>query len=873
MSTSRTNKSVQFEDAASVAPSEASISIGQLPNLHGSRRSMGGSEITISKPNRGIASMRQGFQSLKEAPRELWVAYLIKFLDAYAYFSLSIIITLFLTEDFGFSDLEAGILYGAWGGAISIYGMLCGSIVDRWGVAKSLKVGQAISLFARISMFFTVSKSWMVVHMIFTLPLGNLFGIPVLAISIRRYTNTFNRGFAFGVFYIVQNIAGLIAGPIVDAYSLWLAPIDEQNPSIPGEWRLSSHRTIVLAGIAANLVAFMLSLLLREIKVVDQPDPEFAVSPQEPCVVPFQPYQSGMCQLCGDVRRSKNFWRFLTVCLCTLNVRMIFRHLDATFPKYLQREFGNNVPYGTIYSINPTVVILLVPMLTAVTTNIDPLKMITVGSLVSALSVFFLVANTSILASIMFVIVLSIGEAIWSPRLYDYTMSICHQGKEATFMAFAAMPMFLAKLPVGLVSGILLEQYCPAHGERDSQHMWLIIAGMTLSSPVLLVLLWKCHQDTHENDVDFERSQRDMLHDSLRTDTTQGFSKSFRTFTSSWAKSKRSMFDGSFRSQGSGSSSFNHSMRSSNTEESRLSASIRSSSRRIDASFRSSRSENSSSSTGRSRNRNSSAKRNTSSRRGFSSTLQGVDERFEASFHSRSSAVPRAPVHNVDMFSTLSSRAEEYNLGESFRSHNSSRSHGATSSYQEYYSDADVPIHEEDHHDDLSESVVQRALDTFDRPPPSAEWDEEQSGRGGGFRDVDLGASYRSNLSSTSGGFGNSVVNLFASLAWSGEASTERQELTQSFRQDRDSLGASFRSSGSSLMSPTQDQLGASFRSISSYIGSLPSSGEPNLEAVQLSSSIRSDGGGSDDNIQDNLDVSHRSEGSSRSRRSVSSVD
>jgi hypothetical protein len=37
-------------------------------------------------------------------------------------------------------------------------------------------------------------------------------GIPMLTVGIRRYTNTDNRGFAFGLFYSVMNIAAFVSG-------------------------------------------------------------------------------------------------------------------------------------------------------------------------------------------------------------------------------------------------------------------------------------------------------------------------------------------------------------------------------------------------------------------------------------------------------------------------------------------------------------------------------------------------------------------------------------------------------------------------------------------------------------------------------------
>ena len=44
---------------------------------------------------------------------------------------------------------------------------------------------------------------------------------------------------------------------------------------------------------------------------------------------------------------------------------------------------------------------------------------------------------------------------------YDYTMDVAPEGREGLFGAIAAAPLFLAKLPTGLLSGFLLDRYCP----------------------------------------------------------------------------------------------------------------------------------------------------------------------------------------------------------------------------------------------------------------------------------------------------------------------------------------------------------------------------------------------------------------------------
>lgn len=49
----------------------------------------------------------------------------------------------------------------------------------------------------------------------------------------------------------------------------------------------------------------------------------------------------------------------------------------------------------------------------------------------------------------LFVVTLSLGESFWSPRWYDYSMSLAPLGREGIFTALASAPLFAAKLPTG----------------------------------------------------------------------------------------------------------------------------------------------------------------------------------------------------------------------------------------------------------------------------------------------------------------------------------------------------------------------------------------------------------------------------------------
>jgi hypothetical protein len=103
-------------------------------------------------------------------------------------------------------------------------------------------------------------------------------------------------------------------------------------------------------------------------------------------------------------------------------------------------------------------------------------------------------------------------------------MSIAPEGREASFAALSAAPLFAAKIPVGLLSGYLIQTYLPEDGVKDGQTMWLIIGLLTLSSPICVTLLepWIREPETQEKFI--------LLSD--QNDNDKKYNKSFSILTS-----------------------------------------------------------------------------------------------------------------------------------------------------------------------------------------------------------------------------------------------------------------------------------------------------------------------------------------------------
>ena len=85
---------------------------------------------------------------------------------------------------------------------------------------------------------------------------------------------------------------------------------------------------------------------------------------------------------------------------------------------------------------------------------------------------------------VFFVVLLSFGEAFYSPRVYEYAASIAPRGQETSYSSLSYVPFLLAKLLIGTLSAQLLAAYCPPTGPRHSSTMWLVVAIVASIAPV-----------------------------------------------------------------------------------------------------------------------------------------------------------------------------------------------------------------------------------------------------------------------------------------------------------------------------------------------------------------------------------------------------
>jgi hypothetical protein len=97
--------------------------------------------------------------------------------------------------------------------------------------------------------------------------------------------------------------------------------------------------------------------------------------------------------------------------------------------------------------------------------------MLIYGAMISAFSLFPMalpwqwfpggIAQAHYLMALASMVILTIGEVAWSPKLYEYTAAIAPKGQEGIYLGLSLIPWFLAKTLVSAFSGHLLEYWSP----------------------------------------------------------------------------------------------------------------------------------------------------------------------------------------------------------------------------------------------------------------------------------------------------------------------------------------------------------------------------------------------------------------------------
>lgn len=432
--------------------------------------------------------------------RAFWIANSSELLERAAYYGVFVVITLYLSNILGFSDIEAAIISGLYSSLLYLLPTFMGAYADKIGFRKSmiiafvfLTVGYAglgvlptllqntgLVEYGDKTLFTGLRESearYGIVPILIILVVGGSFIKSVISGTVARETNEKNRARGFAIYYAMVNIGAFAGKTIVDPLRL----------------SMGDEGMIVLNYFSAAMTFVALLGI-------------------------FFFYRTA--NTVGEGKSFKDIWlalgrlfkrgRLIALILIASGFWIVYFQLYATMPKYVIRLAGEGSTVGWYTLVNPLVVALTVNFITARFKKYSALTSMTVGMMIIPFSALLMASGNMfdspifgvhpvVFMMIVGIVFQALAEVFINPRYLEFFSLQSPKGEEGMYLGFANLDSFVSTLVGFTMSGFLLEKYCPdpakfaTHAEwaaaaSHAHYIWFYFAGIALLAAVALLI-------------------------------------------------------------------------------------------------------------------------------------------------------------------------------------------------------------------------------------------------------------------------------------------------------------------------------------------------------------------------------------------------
>ncbi len=456
-------------------------------------------ELDTGKKPSWLVQYFLDFKVLKDNPMAFWIVQLINLLDSIAYFAMLGVVTLFLTQTIGQDKVTTGYIVTVFTTLITVSLFIAGFVTDAFGIKKSLLLAQGVHLISRVIIAVCglltdlPGRGWIVaVALVLSAP-GAAMTQTVFQAANKRLSSRKSRSASFNIWYLIMNIGAMLGGLSIDL--------------VRKDLKVSLAWIFVMGAITAGLNVIATTAAVRQTAQVrgDGEDEEVVEEHKKP--------KGGMGML-KELVRDTAFWRFIVLMVAVLGVRAVFAYMYLLMPQYwvevIEQTGSAKTDQGLLQAINPILIVGGLILFIPIANRFNVFKMLVTGAAISALSLIIMVlpwqwfgptmAQGYFAMSVLMLVVLSLGELIWSPKLTEYTAAIAPHGQEGTYLGLSMVPWFAAKLVVSGLSGHMLNRWVPegrgmevlCSGEvpfwNTPEAMWTVLAVWAFAGPVVAQL-------------------------------------------------------------------------------------------------------------------------------------------------------------------------------------------------------------------------------------------------------------------------------------------------------------------------------------------------------------------------------------------------
>lgn len=447
---------------------------------------------TTEKKNENIlrktwSEITQPFIDLFHASRALWGINVSYLLEGLTYFGVVGLLAIYFNDFIGLNDIDAGQMVGILTAGITISMLFLGATVDIIGPRKALLISLIFMLIGRVLLtispnLFHTTGMWSSAHL---LSMGGILGViigygiyqPACYAAVKYFSKEKNAAMGYAMLYALMNLGGFLPGLI--------SPPVRHSYGIIGVFWVYVVLTVI------GITAIMILLTKKAIKSAQEEsgwtNAQTKTEEKKPVVEQLKFY------LKNFPLKDKRFMFFIFI---LIPVQTLFAHNWLTLPQYFNRAFTGVVSenFEFFVNFNPILIFVLTPMVAALTMKSDTYKMMIIGTFVMASPTFILTLGPSIYTVMAYLIIMTIGEAMWQPRFLQWVAEIAPKEMTGIYMGIGQFPWFLTKVITSLYSGWFLMHYCPTGvppEQMSTEFMWFIYGLIAICSPIGLILARK----------------------------------------------------------------------------------------------------------------------------------------------------------------------------------------------------------------------------------------------------------------------------------------------------------------------------------------------------------------------------------------------
>ncbi len=433
-------------------------------------------------------------------PRAFWVANTVELFERAAYYGLFIAITLYLSRIIGFNDIEASAIAGTFSALLYFLPTFAGAYADKIGFRNSLMLAfglltlgyaglgilpgmfesAGLAEYGETTLFKGLESSgyrYSVIPAMILIILGGSFIKSVITGTVAKETTKENRARGYSIFYAMVNIGAFSGKTIVK-------PLREAWGNEGLIW--ISYFSAVMTLLGFLVVLFLFTSKKREGE------------------------GKTLGELWDGFLRVVTNGRLIVLILIITGFWMVQHQMYATMPKYVLRLAGEGASPSWYANVNPLVVFTTVGLVTHFMRKRTALFSMTVGMFIMPVSALFMAAGNLMSGDIMgmhpvaFMMVVGIAfqgfaETFISPRFLEYFSLQAPKGEEGLYLGFSHLHSFISSILGFLMSGFLLDKYCPeprlfaTHEEwaevaKNAHYIWYYFVGIAMISALALII-------------------------------------------------------------------------------------------------------------------------------------------------------------------------------------------------------------------------------------------------------------------------------------------------------------------------------------------------------------------------------------------------